>query len=270
MSELPREARELLALARDAHDPPDPDARDRVRRGVATAVAVSAGVAISGKAIAAGSKAGLFAGSGAKLVALGGAIVLAGAVAVGAPLIARQVQHERAPVARHARASTPALDAPPAVPAPLEAQPAQAVAQPQQALQPQDEMAAPAAKLVVPEHARASRHVRHARGQERSAPTPEETAATPDELRAEMALLRAASDALTAGQVGVAVQRLDEHAQRFAGGQLGEEREGLRVIARCMRGDRGAGAAAERYLKRHPQSVLAVRASSACKLDGEP
>ena len=57
MSELPHEARELLELAREGHEPPAPDARSRVRRGVAVAVAAGAGVALSGKAIAAGTKA---------------------------------------------------------------------------------------------------------------------------------------------------------------------------------------------------------------------
>jgi hypothetical protein len=94
-------------------------------------------------------------------------------------------------------------------------------------------------------------------------------AASSDALRAEMALLRAASDALSAGQVERAVRQLDEHEREFERGQLGQEREGLRVVARCLRDERGARAAARRYLARHPESLLAVRAIGACKLESE-
>jgi hypothetical protein len=250
MSELPREARELLELARDAHEPPDAGARDRVRRGVATAVAVGAGVALSGKAIAAGGKAGLFASTGAKLATLGSAIVLAGAVAVGAPLVANELRAPRPKVVQ--KAPRPPAAATEVAPPVVEAEP------PSQAPVLEPPRAEPPGPRHVPRRVRAH-------GPE---VVPQEPA--PDALRAEMLLLRAASDALTAGQVGVAVAKLDEHAQRFAHGQLGEEREGLRVIARCMRDERGARVVAQRYLRRHPQSVLAVRAKSACKLDGAP
>jgi hypothetical protein len=257
MSELPREAKELLELARDAHEPPDTGARERVRRGVATAMAVGAGMALSGKAIAGGGKAGLFASTGAKLVTLGSAIVLAGAVAVGAPLIAKQTEHEKThPV--HAPRRAEKRPAPPVVQAPAPAQPVIAA--------PAVEALEPAPVKTPPPEVRATpRRVHQARAEQ---VLPQEPVT--DALRAEMLLLRAASDALTANQVGPALAKLDEHAQRFAHGQLGEEREGLRVIARCMRGERGASTAAQRYLKRHPQSLLAVRATSACKLDEGP
>ena len=53
MDELPREARELLALVQDAHDPPDAGARSRVKHGVLLAAAAGGGAAaLASKAVA--------------------------------------------------------------------------------------------------------------------------------------------------------------------------------------------------------------------------
>jgi hypothetical protein len=91
-----------------------------------------------------------------------------------------------------------------------------------------------------------------------------------ESLRREVALLGRASDALTAGRVDKALRLLAEHERRYARSQLKVERDGLRVIAHCLRGEPKAERAARAYLKKNPDSVLAVRAMSACKLKDAP
>jgi hypothetical protein len=60
MDELPSDARAMLELARDGHDPPDDGARARVRQRLALALTVPAlgGVLGSGKSATGASKAG--------------------------------------------------------------------------------------------------------------------------------------------------------------------------------------------------------------------
>jgi outer membrane protein assembly factor BamD (BamD/ComL family) len=70
---------------------------------------------------------------------------------------------------------------------------------------------------------------------------------------------------LRQGDPNAALARLAEHASRYPGGALREEREGIRVVALCRAGREAEGkAAAERFLARSPRSALATRIRAAC------
>lgn len=304
MDELPIEARELLKLASDAHDPPGPEARARVRRGVAMAVGAGLGATIAGHAVAQGGvKAGVLSGLAGKLAAAGVAVAVASTVVLTLPAnqavepAKSKVTTSQRTRVKHAAELRPAqgpealeriADGPSA--APETKVPAQAAPEP---------LPAPAAMAVAPEtvastprlhprakhavRARASSEVSRARtpsvrsassGQsvQKAAPEAQSTRAseTParDSLRAEMALLSQASQALSRGDLAAAEQALAQHRQTFHASLLGEERDGLFALLRCSE-DAGAGRAlAERFVARAPKSVLAKRVARACKLGG--
>lgn len=91
----------------------------------------------------------------------------------------------------------------------------------------------------------------------------------PDEhdvdIVAELALLRRARAALAAGQTDSALALLAEHAQRFAGGHLAEERTSLRVQALCAAGSRDAARAeAEAFVRANPASPHARKLLRVC------
>lgn len=76
-------------------------------------------------------------------------------------------------------------------------------------------------------------------------------------LAAERMLLEQARTSLARQNPAEALAALNEHRQRFADGQLGEEREGLEVLARFAAGEvERAQAAAAEFKRRYPQSVL--------------
>jgi len=98
------------------------------------------------------------------------------------------------------------------------------------------------------------------------APTPEppKPAARPAPSRAplagELAVLDAASAAVAAGNSQRALVLLDAYAKDYPRGRLGLEAEVLRIDALAQSGQAGAAAkAAQRFVERHPDSVLAVR-----------
>lgn len=76
-------------------------------------------------------------------------------------------------------------------------------------------------------------------------------------LAAERMLIEQARTSLARQNPAEALAALNEHRQRFADGQLGEEREGLEVLALFAAGEieRAKTAAAE-FRRRFPQSVL--------------
>jgi hypothetical protein len=90
-------------------------------------------------------------------------------------------------------------------------------------------------------------------------PTPGSTLA--DENR----LLARARAALIDAEPERALARLDEQARRFPDGVLSEERQALRAVALCEAGrDADGDAAANAFLREHPQAALAQRVRSAC------
>ncbi|MCO4764254.1 MAG: hypothetical protein KC502_22265, partial [Myxococcales bacterium] len=78
----------------------------------------------------------------------------------------------------------------------------------------------------------------------------------PNTLREELRLVRAARSALGNGNTSGALRTLADHAQRFPGGQLSEERAALRVVALAKGGEtKAARTAAQSFHQRYPHSM---------------
>lgn len=87
----------------------------------------------------------------------------------------------------------------------------------------------------------------------------------PADLDAELALLRGARAALAESRTAEALALLGEHAQRFPGGHLVEERTLLRVQALCEGGARAqARAEAETFARAQPGSPHAKKIVRLC------
>ncbi|MDC0722787.1 hypothetical protein [Nannocystis bainbridge] len=100
-------------------------------------------------------------------------------------------------------------------------------------------------------------------------PTPRRTSAAPPEdapdPAAERRLLEAAQAALQRDAPAAALTRLDEHALRFAHGQLADEREVLRVLALCADGRPDAAeATAQTLLRTSGPGLFLPRLRSSC------
>lgn len=271
MDELPSKARELLALAREAHQP-SPEARDRVRRGVALALAASAGAgaASAGTAAAASgttggvgaAKVGWLAGTAGKLLVAGGTVVAIGAA--GVALRHAPVPHDTGlRAAQAARPQVSHVAVPSAAPSPRAMADARDVLPPSaaEAVAPAATSAAEPAAVIAPPAGKPVARVRPLRQ-----PTHAVPAAKPSALAAEMSLLAEASSALARGELVRARGLLQAHRAQFAHGQLGEERRGLETLAHCMTADTGAVTDARAYLRTAPDGVLAERIARACKL----
>lgn len=182
------------------------------------------------------SKVGL--GYAAKVVGATLALTVVGLVGVrGAVLGARALGHR--PSTEHPSPSEPtAASAPPqpnpAPPPPPEPSPLEAEA---------DDPEAPAPRKRQPA----------------SKATSEPSA---NSLAAEMALLEQAN---AAHDLESKLTLLDRHADRFASGQLADEREILRIEALCELDElERAGAVARRFMAKRPNSPLRARVQRAC------
>jgi hypothetical protein len=92
-------------------------------------------------------------------------------------------------------------------------------------------------------------------------PPPRRSAPSRAPLAGELAVLDAATAAVAAGNSQRGLTLLDAYAKDYPRGRLGVEAEVLRIDALAQSGQKGAAAsAAQRFLQRHPDSVLAVRA----------
>lgn len=84
-------------------------------------------------------------------------------------------------------------------------------------------------------------------------------------IQSELELIRTAQKHLHRGDASAALALLAEHARRYPGGALSEEREASRVFALCKLGNvAGARAQAERFLRRSPSSPFAERVRASC------
>jgi hypothetical protein len=83
-------------------------------------------------------------------------------------------------------------------------------------------------------------------------------------LSAELAALQSANEKLAAGKPSETIAILDAMPKA---GTLGEERAGLRLVARCALGQSGAAESARAFLARHPSSPLAARLRSTCGIE---
>lgn len=79
----------------------------------------------------------------------------------------------------------------------------------------------------------------------------------------ETRLLQDARTSLARGRLEEALHRLDDHARQYPQGLMVEEREALRAIARCDRGDPGDHGTA--FARRFPRSPLRDRVRDACR-----
>jgi outer membrane protein assembly factor BamD (BamD/ComL family) len=99
----------------------------------------------------------------------------------------------------------------------------------------------------------------------RSASAPQDDVAS-NQLDEELKLLSGARAALKRGEATGTIERLEEHERRFPAGALGMEARALWVDALCEAGRREAAQeAADAFLKRWPDSPLAVRVRGACR-----
>jgi hypothetical protein len=275
MDELPSEARALLELARDGHDPPEDGARARVRQRLVVALMVpAAGAALGGGAgseAVTGAAGGVSQGiSGAWLGAKGW--VVAGVLAAGmggSTLVAwnRDAPRTAAPVPQAAearaasdapepalavRAPQPGLAAPPADPSDAP-EPALAVRAPQPGLAAPPADPSVVAGVVAPVSRRPGR----------SAPL---RGAGRGRLGDEMELLSQAARLLAQHDITGARALLDQHRGSFERSQLREEREGLVVLAQCMEQPLTARQRARLFVASAPASVLVARIEKACTL----
>jgi hypothetical protein len=261
MDELPPHARDLLAQARLADEPPR-DASERVRGAVALAVsagaAAAAGTAAShasaSKLASAGAKVGWLTTTGAKLAVTGGVIAALSTTA----LVVRSTQR-----AVHERNSTTQVPLHVAKRAESRPTPPSAPSQTKQALaaRPPVELAQPVQKIAALGHEQRP----STSGAHRSR-TATSDAAEPS-LHAEMSILYEASSALDRGQLAEARTLLSSHREQYANGQLREERLGLEVLEACMARGPTASVEAHRYLRAKPDALLGARIASACKLE---
>jgi hypothetical protein len=90
------------------------------------------------------------------------------------------------------------------------------------------------------------------------------SAASSAAISTEEALLVGEIDtALRSGDATTALRLASEHERRFPRGVLAQEREGARVVARCMTGA-GTASGAATFLAAHPRSPMRARIVAAC------
>ncbi|HEY2746700.1 MAG TPA: hypothetical protein VGL86_18855 [Polyangia bacterium] len=239
---LTPELQSLLAAERDA---PGPDAgmRDRVARKMASTLgATLAAVGASGASVSGAQAALPKALLGKSLATKLLVAALVGGVGAGGVAVTVVLVH------RHARRA-PEIAVPPVLPPsrPTVLPPVAATA------------TADAPSLGAVQSAAAevpsspSRRAEPHRGAHRA----ELAAEHHSDLAAERALLIDARAAMQAADAPRALALLDDHARRFAGGQLAEERDALRVAALWLAGDHdGARRRADEFARRHPDSLF--------------
>lgn len=231
MDELPREAKNMLALAKSAQPRPEPGARERVRSRVDAAVAAAA-LTESGSADEALSKLGTSKGllTNTKVMLASAALF----VAAGGVLLAT-----RAPVApRTERAEVGEVEVL-AVP---------------QARKAEEEVGTSPSPSTSMSTSTSTKHVS-------ATPTLHEPS-----LADEMALLSQASDALNQRDTSRARLLLSEHKKRFRHPQLREERDGLSLLTHCLERPDAVRSEARSFVQRNPAMMLAARIKQACGL----
>jgi tetratricopeptide (TPR) repeat protein len=310
MNDLGNDARALIELARDAHDPGNED-QARVRAKLASRLGVAAGLGVvaglgaaakttatvgAGTGMAAGAGAGAGAGvtagtlgAGAAALKLIGAVLVVSAT-VGAGAVA--VHHaRRAPAARVAVAEKAAVSSPRraatgaaalAAPTAPETEPPDLSGPPSDPIQQSRKVHASA---LPPAVADATEKPAQAHA---LAPAPTNGLANAAQARAALAARRSAPAvadeaslfhdgivALRSGQPTRALELFDLHARLYPQGVLAEERDAERALALADLGRTvEARAAIGQFLQRHPASPLAARLIARAHLldaaDGNP
>lgn len=265
MTDLSREDRALLELARDGHEPSEMDRR-RVRTALTARLGVAAGVAVSTMAVGSATSAGA-GGAGMAAVAAGGAsawlgvakvvavIGLLGAAGGGGILVYRAGNPR--PVARDARPQVASVSVQP---------PGRKLARSMSLDRAPEIKLSPLA--VTPPVLRggsgergASRATPRAGANPSASPVPR----TPNILESEIRLVQGGVAALHAGDARGALTLFDEYSDVYPHGLLAEECTVERVMALCaLRRDRDARAAAAVFLRGHPGSPLVGRILESC------
>jgi hypothetical protein len=99
--------------------------------------------------------------------------------------------------------------------------------------------------------------------------TPPRPARSADTLLQEVAALRKASDVLANEQPEQALILLRAHERRFKSGMLGEERQALTLLARCALDAHATLASARTFIARTPNAIMRGRIEKACGLGEE-
>lgn len=234
MTELRSETQALLDLGRAGDDPSDATiARNRRQ------LALKVGGAALGTAAVTGSATKALAASGSlKVLAICGAVAVA-SVGLGGYALER---NSAPPSSKSAALTTPRA---PETAAPRrQAPPPEAVVAEAETTPPESEATSVA---PAPRSASAAK------------------SAAPASIQSEIELIRGAQKHLHRGEAGAALALLAEHARRFPGGVLAQERDASLVSALCQTGDvAGARRQAERFLQRSPQSPFAERVKQSC------
>lgn len=256
MDRLPREARNFLALTADCHDPPDRGARERVQaRLIAMALLPMphAPSASASQLVGSAPSATAWFTSSKVLIASVVAVTLSGGFWTLATRPSEFVK--RAGVAAPAAPQEPTRPATPTAPIEVaqlqtaEALPAKSAAR--------DETPAEHDADMAQQRARAVRVTRGARPA---------AAAAEGSLAQETELLHRASERLAQRELKAALSLLEEHRTRYRQSQLAEERNGLLVLAHCLRSPSEAAREARSFIANAPGSLLAPRLVSACGL----
>jgi hypothetical protein len=246
---LTPELQSLLAAEKETSGP-DAGARDRVARRLAQTLGVTLAAAGASSAATSGAQAVLpKAVVGKSLAAKLLVAAVIGGVGAGGVITTVTLMHRHAARNAEHRATAPAVAPPtpaPPMPAPPRvAPPSPPVAAPgsPSASTTAPSLAAPAAsppmETTAPSRAEPHRAARHG------------------DLAAERALLAEARAAMQSSDAARALALLDDHARRFAHGQLAEERDAMRVPALWLSGDRdGARRHADDFARRHPDSLF--------------
>jgi hypothetical protein len=245
MSELSFEAKALIRRVGTADGPSQAD-RARVRRRIVAGLA-GAGATLGSGTIASGAPAGA-AGIAAvtKVTVSSVALWLVAGAAVGTAVSApavfsavRRAEQTPAPVSVAAVGNAPSAPEG-ALEAPRRATPVALV----------PEAPASPAKRVMPVSVAPPRAV---------------ASVGATSLAEETRLLHAAQHELARKNTSAALALLDEHASKFPGGALAEERTAARVLALCDLG-RSAEArlAADAFVRKSPQSPLVPRLRGSC------
>jgi hypothetical protein len=237
MSDLSPQAKALLRAARSFDEPSDED-HNRVRSSVLSRVGAGAAIGLAAtmsSSTLAASTGTLLSGTVAKI---GIAVLLAGGISTGAYFAVHTRSAPAAAVVDNVKAAPVAT---PALPEPVA--PVQAPAVVDDSAKVDDSLAPPAARSLAKTHA----------------------PKVSGDIEGEVHLLEDADSALRRGDGAGALAKLNEHASKFPGGALRQEREGMTVVALCQAGRQAEGrAAAERFLSRSSKSALASRIRAAC------
>lgn len=240
MTDHDRSTRALLDATDNASGPTD-EQRSRMRARIAASVGASFALPV-GASIGRSWLARLAGTSATQKLVAGVLVVGAAAGAVRAAT----VRTTSTPVPRSAVARAAITDAPPRIDAP------------------------PSTPTQAPQPAQGTVAIDTDTDAGALAPSPRERAPQPasTSLARESALVAQADRALRTGQPALALVLVDEHAERFARGQLRHERETVRVLALCGLGRNSAALQAAAPL-RSARGALPHRLERSC-VDRDP